>query len=494
MFSRGLVLALLILPIVYAATRLDRAAIQEGRGASSSDLSSFPFPEALDSYRYALVFHPDTHRLALTMDLQMMNRTDEDLHDLVLRTYAGAFSQAQTSPAAGEGLFDACYPNGFSPGDILVHDTRWNGEAVPAYFEDEARTVLRIAIASLRPGDWGTLTLRCVLTVPDCLYRFGRTEGIWMFGNCLPILSQIEGGQWRQDPYVSIGDPFVSNCADYEVSLSLPPGYSCAATAPLSSGGGSVSPLLEGQVRAARDFALAIFKDYAVREGMAGHVRVVSWAADAQSAQVALDFAVSALSSYSKRYGPYPWPCFTLVQTPFPFSGMEYPALAFIGAQLYAEDQEDSLELTIAHETAHQWFYALVGSDQYRQAWQDEALCEYAMLAYVLERYGVSAFENLSALRVDAPMRQPVREGISPASPLDDFLDLAEYVAVVYGRGAAAMQAIDLDTGGFDAFLREYVRQNAFGFASREDFSTLLNSFFSKDLTPLLSDYLDALP
>lgn len=71
-----------------------------------------------------------------------------------------------------------------------------------------------------------------------------------------------------------------------------------------------------------------------------------------------------------------PYDQLTVCEVDFPLGGMEYPGLIFIGRDWMAESQADSLELMLAHETAHQWFYALVGSDQVTDAWQDEALCE----------------------------------------------------------------------------------------------------------------------
>jgi len=59
--------------------------------------------------------------------------------------------------------------------------------------------------------------------------------------------------------------------------------------------------------------------------------------------------------------------------------GIEYPTLVFEGA--------DRSGLITAHETAHQWFYSLVGNDQARQQWNDRALA----IAARLERDGLAA-------------------------------------------------------------------------------------------------------
>ena len=88
-------------------------------------------------------------------------------------------------------------------------------------------------------------------------------------------------------------------------------------------------------------------------------------------------------------------------------------------------------------------------------------------------------------------MRESIRQGITPASPLSSFQSYQEYTGVVYGRGAAMLEAIELDTGTLDAFLRAYCERYAFSLATRQDFVTLLSRFTGRDLAPLVQDYLD---
>ena len=43
---------------------------------------------------------------------------------------------------------------------------------------------------------------------------------------------------------------------------------------------------------------------------------------------------------------------------------------------------EEKLAGTVAHEIAHQWFYAVVGNNQYREAWLDESFAAYSEQVY----------------------------------------------------------------------------------------------------------------
>lgn len=448
--------------------------------------------EGLDAYDFQLIFRPEESTLAVSMTLDYTNRTGDALDTLVLRTWANAYQKEATSPAAIDALFDACYPAGFSEGYLTLEGVWWQDQVAAASYLDEAQTALAVAIPPLAPHQSGRLTLRCQITVPACAHRLGYSQGIWQFGNALPILAVYENGSWRTDAYSPMGDPFVSNCANYTVGLAVPAGYQCAATGTCK---------LDKRERdgwhytvnapAARDFAFALSQSWQQATARQNGVQIAAYAPDNPSN--AAKCAAKALKVYEKLYGAYPYETLTVCAIDFPFGGMEYPGLIFVSLPYFEADQRDSLELVLAHEAAHQWFYALVGSDQVNQPWQDEALSEYAMLRYVRQVYGQNAYENLVITRVHAPMRERIPQPLTPATPITDFGSLDAYFSVVYGRGAAFLLAVEEMTGKLDAFLQKYCDTYAFSLASRQDFSLLLREVTGEDLTPLMLDYLDTL-
>lgn len=436
--------------------------------------------QGLDEYDYQLVFSPEERQLDVTLNLRATNREDIPWDALVIRTYAGAFDAEDTSPAAIPELRDAFYPDGFSAGGLSLLDVQWNGLPVQASFDDRARTVLRVFIPPLRPGASGELKLRCVLTVPHSAGRYGEHEGIWSFGNALPVLAMREANAWRADPYWPIGDPFVSRAANWRISLTMPEGYTWAGSAPLDT-----------RALALRDFAFVLARDAIVRENTVHGIRLRAVAHTPAAAQEMLRLSEQALRFFNGRYGLYPWPALTVCETPFPMGGMEYPGLVIVTDAYLRRGDKLGLEVTLAHEIAHQWFYALVGSDQINQPWQDEALSEHAAMQYIKAQYGAPACEALKVQWADAAT-QHSRPGITPASPLPRFAGYKEYSAVVYGRGAALLDAIERETGRAEDFLRTYCQQFAFAHATREDFDSFLCSFMSRELRPLVNEYLDA--
>lgn len=443
----------------------------------------------LNGYTVTLKLDPDAHTLSVTEEIAYHNTTGDSLSSLVVRLWPNAFATEDTSPAATDELFSAAYPNGFSPGSVLLHDVKWNGEAAAYRYLDDAKTVLEIPVDTLAPGEEGKLYIRCVVQLPNCAYRTGYAGDTWMLGNVLPILSVYENGAWRQDPYTPIGEPFYAECANFSLTLHLPEGYVPVCSVPLAE---TESGVWQGKGLALRDVGLCVSPGYKKATFLAGNTKIAAYARDKKGAEAALSFAVNALETYESLYGEYPYPLFSVCSAAFAPGAMEYSCMAMVDEAYFAENQRDTLELILAHETAHQWFYSLVGSDSVNQPWQDEALCEYAALRYVEKRYGQSAFNTLRYYRADAPMMERVPGGLTPATPIDSFSSLMDYRTIVYGRGASMMLALDMFVpGGMDAFLKAYVQEYSFGIAGRESFENSLNAYAGKDVSPLLLDYLD---
>ena len=452
----------------------------------------------LDTVDIQATFDPVSRTVETDQTLTLQNRTGVTQRLAVLRTYANAFRSEDYSPAATDELHTLCYPDGFSEGGLTFRSAKLQlaggSEQGASYaYGDDAHTLLRVTL----PGDWLPgetliLRLRYTLTVPQAAYRFGETDGIWALGNAFAIPSPYVDGAYLDDAYGSIGDPFVSECRNYTVAVTAPAGYAVAGT-----GVSATEAAADGAVvtrftaPAVRDFALCISRESKSAQAMQDGVLLTANARRSADARTLLRYAAQALACYDERYGAYPYQTFTICEADFPLGGMEYPALTLVGsAQIKAGGE--TLEQLVAHEVAHQWWYAAVGSDGVRQAWQDEAPAQFSLLDYWETRYGRDARDALQYSLVDTAMRLTIPQGVTPGSPLDYFGDLTEYGIVVYNRGAAALCALDMAmNGGLDGFLTSYYDTYAFALASRTDFETLLARYAGEDWSPLLSDYLD---
>lgn len=447
--------------------------------------------KGLDSITIDASFDPYSRLLSATQVMTLRNPSGRTLDSVTLRSYSGAYLQEDTSPAASDELFYDCYGTGFSAGGLVLESALVNGKTADFVWEDAAHTVLSLP-AQWAAGSKVTVELHYTVSIPQCASRFGEDDGIFSLGNVFPTLALWEDDGWRTEGYCAIGDPFLSACANWTVRLSLPSGYTVAGTGhpqAANLGDGTVYTL---QAQAVRDFALVISDQFTTASGMADDVLVTACAKDNSAAQRMVKYARQAIACYEQHYGEYVYPTLTLAEVSFPYGGMEYPRMVMIGDDIIAAG-DDSLEIAVAHEVAHQWWYAMVGSDSYTQAWQDESLCEYALLDYVGQVYGAAARENTAFDRIETAMRITVPRGVTPGSPIDYFQDLSEYATVVYRRGAALWLAMEnlLGKDALDAALQGYVQQHLFGFATRENLTRVLSTAAGQDVSTLMEDYLD---
>ena len=101
--------------------------------------------------------------------------------------------------------------------------------------------------------------------------------------------------------------------------------------------------------------------------------------------------AFEAIKWFGLMYGKYPYDVLTLVDPPFSAKGaggMEYPTFITAGTTYWPGTHKLSLEGVIVHEFGHQFWYGLVGNNEFEEAWLDEGINSYST-GKVLERaYG----------------------------------------------------------------------------------------------------------
>jgi hypothetical protein len=290
--------------------------------------------------------------------------------------------------------------------------------------------------------------LRMPLTHNDRIARF--PNGLRL-GTFLPLLSWDPRRGWLTDPPARIlGESAGTPAADFDLHVHAPRGLRVLATG-RDLGGGHF------QAQAVRDLALAV-GPFRVQSLVADGVKLrIAATTNFAGAKAKLRFARHALRALAERYGPYPWRTYTLVLPPdLPPSGIEYPMLSFIG-------RGDALaRLIIDHETAHQWFYSLVGNDQARDPWLDETFATWGQ-----SRLGSPEFPRVRSVPPAA-----TRHVGAPMSYWDEHRRW--YTYGVYGEGVKALHSLG-DDAAVDCALRHYVARRAYSIAEPGDLLDELN-------------------
>src|SRR6185503_20478133 len=86
--------------------------------------------------------------------------------------------------------------------------------------------------------------------------------------------------------------------------------------------------------------------------------------------------SAEALDAYSKWFGPYPWPVFSIAESYFGWNGNECSTLVMIDERVFTVPHVavSFVDYLVSHEIAHQWWYNLVGTNGYCETWMDESM------------------------------------------------------------------------------------------------------------------------
>lgn len=254
------------------------------------------------------------------------------------------------------------------------------------------------------------------------------------------------------------GDPFVTpSSRDVLVRILSDRRLTLATTGDLVS---TSADGLESvfQARDVRDFTVTAATDYQTRERVVGATTVRAWFRPGTRGWAMLDAAADAFAALEERLGPYGYPTFNVVQSAGGF-GMESPGLIWIPM----DTAPVNLRYIAAHEAAHLWFYGIVGNDQVREPFTDEATADFVARSIL----GIHRASRCPTARLDRSIY--------------DYSARCYYETVYIQGGNLLDEARQLmGSDVFWAALRGYVEANRGGLVAT---STLLRTL--DDATPL---------
>ncbi len=171
---------------------------------------------------------------------------------------------------------------------------------------------------------------------------------------------------------------------------------------------------------------------------------------------------------------------------------MEYPQVSLLGIELYSLFRND-LEMLVAHEVAHQWWYQIVHNDPVNEPWLDEALAEYSMKLYMEKLYGKKSADDLQTVRWQLPLDALKAAQTDDAidQPVANFANGAQYEAIIYGKGALLYAALRQTLGdrAFNKFLQDYLARHRYQIVDSKTWRTDIQSLKNPHLNGLYRDW-----
>ena len=214
-----------------------------------------------------------------------------------------------------------------------------------------------------------------------------------------------------------------------------------------------------------RDFTVTAATDFVTRTTTVGGTRVIGVARSGAVAAKLRDEGARAFRRLQDLLGPYPHPSYRAVQSAGGY-GMESPAMSWLPYGLASS----RYRYLVTHETAHQWFYGIVGNDQARQPFTDEAATDF-VTRYIL---GSKRSSSCSTARLDRTIY--------------DYSSSC-YYEVVYIQGGNVIDRVRRRIGStaFWRAMRAYVADHRNRIASTLTLLNALEGASSHDLTDIFA-------
>ena len=448
------------------------------------DASSTPAVsgQSLTQYNLEAVLDYYAHSLSITETISYINQTTEVISSLTLVVESDRW-----------------------PGSFTLLSLAWtSGEIIDNYDLQDAH--LQIPLTQPLAAD-DKLGLKLVyrldlpeIPLPSDVTRpvpYGYSQRQTNIVDWYPYIPPYQPGMgWLVHPKWGFGEHQVLDDADFDIKLTLTQPVSnllIAASAPAEQD----ELVYRYHMDSARAFAISASTEYLLQTTTVGDVTVnsYSFSYDQKAGEQVLYDTAAALELYGRLFIPYPHTSLSVVEADF-LDGMEYDGLYFLSRgfyNLYDGTPQGYLTFIAAHETAHQWWYGLVGNDQALEPWLDEATCTYMEHVFyenVYTDYPTASGESI----VDWWWYYRVNF-YDPSGWVDgaiyDFNLFRPYRDAVYLNGAKFFQELRTLVGDdvFFAFLKDYAGREAEHIATGNDFFVILKDHTSKDLDGLLAEY-----
>jgi len=417
-------------------------------------------------------------------------------------------------------LFPNVYFNEDSPylrgkGQFLEHfmkNKKWagmdidsiliNGNNLSAELKIEyTRGMLKLADSTDLAGKISRIYFKT--RIPEFGDRLSYFKNEYLLDGWFPNPAILQSNGMWYNPYYGSFCELAGEYSNYEVSLPLPAGSVVVAAAP------PVQAEVTGDIAKyhylfgpAHDFALAISANYLIDSTNVGStvIRIFYRDFERPALRLARDAARHAYRYMVQNVGDYQYGYLNYAFVDFAFSGgLELPGLIALSSPKDAPMFSHMYESMVFHETAHQWFYGMIGSNQVEAPWMDEAVSAYFTDKIQIATYGEKAnLLDFADFKISNKDMYRFISGLSGKAgiinkPAYSFTTQMDYFGLMYVKGSLVIETFDRQLGDSlsATFWREYYSRFLFKHPKPEDFVALAAEIGGENYRRLLESLLN---
>lgn len=377
--------------------------------------------------------------------------------------------------------------------DFKVDGAGAKMEDHPSYID-----VVKVILPSpLPPNATARITTPFHVKLPFNFSRGGYGGNGFQVTQWYPKPAVYDAKGWHPMPYLDQGE-FYSEFGSYDVRIHADKDFVIAATGLLQNPGdsarfaenfrsGAADPVTKKKNNEitwhfmqdkVHDFAWFAHKNYigesdSCRLSTGKVIRINTYYLNSQKKywQHAIEYAKAAVRFYSDSVGEYPYETLSVVQGPESFGGgMEYPTITVISPMSSAKE----LDIVIAHEIGHNWFYGILASNERDHPWMDEGINSFFERKYAMMRYGKQT--DLEEMFFHTAVKKKTDQ---PVETTAENFSTSNYGLIAYYKTAKWMEWIEKKMGAekFNAFIHEYFTEWKFKHPQPGDLKVLVEKF-----------------
>lgn len=365
------------------------------------------------------------------------------------------------------------------------------------------QTVMRLSLPEpIPPQGKITLEIEFYAKLPKVIARSGFFDNFFMVAQWFPKIGVLQDGEWNCHQYHRSSE-FFADFGVYEVEITVPREYVVGASGKRmkevdNSNGTKTCTHYQEDIH---DFAWTACPDFMEfhelytleNPPVKTEIILLIHRSHLKLKDIYLSSLKNGIEFYSQNYGAYPYPTITLVDPPLKglaAGGMEYPTLfTTFGASFLPKGLLLSEMVTI-HEFGHNYWYGMVASNEFEEAWLDEGLNSYSEIKAMARYYGEDqSMIKLGPLKIsDLDLSRLQVMATAQLDPIVknswEFYSSGSYATNTYQKAALTLLTLEnyLGQNVMAKIMRTYFERWKFKHPTTKDFIAVAEDVSGHDL------------
>jgi len=475
--------------------------------------SSTPLSQRVVAYDMDAKYNAKAHSLDASETLTYHNLTGQPQDTFPFHLYLNAFQPTSTWMREGkrEGTrgqdFEKWDNKSYGSEDIKSFEVVGQGDLTsqlqyihPDDDNKDDHTVVQVHLPKPIPPDgYVQFKIKFHDQFPETLERTGWNRDFVLGGQWFPKVGVWWHGAWNCHQFHAYTE-FFADFGVYDVKLTVPQyevvGASGIEVSNVNNLDGTKTVAYHGDD--IHDFAWTASPHYMIYndtfQSSMGPVKLrfmmqpAHWSQAERHARIAKE----AMERFDRWYGPYPYKTLTVVD-PEPGSqamGMEYPTFITGGTSWLMPKGLLMPESVVEHEFGHQYWYGMVATNEFEDAWMDEGINQYTEAKVMDSIFGpptsVLNVWGITAGELDED--RLLYLGVADLDPMAQdgwkYADNNSYGGITYGKTALVLLTLESVIGAdtMRQAMHTYFMRFRFTHPTKEDFLKTIEEVSGKDL------------